>query len=281
MSYHQWLSCAPKHHLTSSAQDGFSKSGSNNAHPVAPHHHLATTGHAAVSMLPSNFPSSRTHQAATSAPATAQSFVEKSSSRRIPPSPLLYQPITPPTQGGDNVPYESSADGSHVNASIGSTHIQAYDMKSPTWPSRDGQRLLSPMPPSPSPSPSHDLAGRMPAGKDSVIRRSKTALPSPPSSPQAPLKSVPESTRSKHFTGKPPRLQSVEHWRPTFSDPTMQTSIDPHFWSTNCTVLKADTHLKIGSVISPTCMVGLPFGSMTEMAVPDSTFDTDASRRIP
>ena len=48
----------------------------------------------------------------------------------------------------------------------------------------------------------------------------------------------------------------------------LQTSTEPHYWSTNCTVLKADTSLDPGNVVSPTCMVGLPFGGMVEMILP-------------
>ena len=54
-------------------------------------------------------------------------------------------------------------------------------------------------------------------------------------------------------------------WR-LYTDPKWQTSSDPHFWSNNRTILKSDGSTENGNVVSPTWMVGLPFGSMTEMA---------------
>ena len=45
-----------------------------------------------------------------------------------------------------------------------------------------------------------------------------------------------------------------------------QTSSDPNFWNNNRTVLKSDSSIEPGNVLSPTWMIGLPFGSMTEMA---------------
>jgi hypothetical protein len=54
-------------------------------------------------------------------------------------------------------------------------------------------------------------------------------------------------------------------WR-FYADPMYQTSSDPQYWATNRTILKVDANTEHGNVISPTWMVGLPFGSMTEMA---------------
>ena len=54
-------------------------------------------------------------------------------------------------------------------------------------------------------------------------------------------------------------------WR-LYADPMYQTSSDPQYWGANRTILKVDASTENGNVISPTWMVGLPFGSMTEMA---------------
>ena len=54
-------------------------------------------------------------------------------------------------------------------------------------------------------------------------------------------------------------------WR-SYADPMYQTSSDPQYWATNRTILKVDANTEHGNVISPTWMVGLPLGSMTEMA---------------
>ena len=73
------------------------------------------------------------------------------------------------------------------------------------------------------------------------------------------------ATISKTDLSTSSRRPADEPWR-LYTDPMLQTSSDPHYWSTNRTILKSDGHTDPGNVVSPTWMVGLPFGSMTEMA---------------
>ena len=92
--------------------------------------------------------------------------------------------------------------------------------------------------------------------------------------------SPPNSTREMHERAIPLLVKpatSVSHkrdmsmsdspppWR-QYTDPMWQTSSDPHFWSVNRTILRSDRLVDPGNAISPTWMIGLPFGGMTEMA---------------
>ena len=52
-------------------------------------------------------------------------------------------------------------------------------------------------------------------------------------------------------------------WRKAAADPKWQTSSDPHYWTVNRTVLKADTSVEHGNVVSPAFMIGAGFSSMT------------------
>ncbi|KAK3697711.1 hypothetical protein LTR37_017293 [Vermiconidia calcicola] len=85
-----------------------------------------------------------------------------------------------------------------------------------------------------------------------------TMLPSPPSSPScSPDQALPLPTEMP-----PPQLPTPAPEAPwgVYTDPMLQTSSDPHFWGTNCTILRADRNLEPGNVISPTAMIGLPCG---------------------
>ena len=93
-----------------------------------------------------------------------------------------------------------------------------------------------------------------------------TMLPSPPSSPScSPDQALPLPTEMP-----PPQLPTPAPEAPwgVYTDPMLQTSSDPHFWGTNCTILRADRNLEPGNVISPTAMIGLPCGGMIEMTLP-------------
>ena len=99
---------------------------------------------------------------------------------------------------------------------------------------------------------------------------SPSSMPPPPPPQLLPMQSIKQTLLppTKSFSGDHASQYSPPTdvpWR-VYTDPMWQTSSDPHFWSVNRTVLKADSSTEVGNVVSPTWMVGLPFGSITEMA---------------
>ena len=98
-----------------------------------------------------------------------------------------------------------------------------------------------------------------------------THLPTPPSSHSPP--SAPSRYRDPSSTPTPAEraasrssTSSQPPWR-QYSDPMWQTSTDPAYWDRrDGSPLRADTCLEPGNVVSPTHMIGLPFGGMVEMA---------------
>jgi hypothetical protein len=52
-------------------------------------------------------------------------------------------------------------------------------------------------------------------------------------------------------------------WRKDTADHMWQISSDPHYWTTNRTVLKADANIDHGNVVSPTWMIGTVVSRIT------------------
>jgi hypothetical protein len=277
MAFHQWLSSAPKHHLTSSTADGFASSKSNTARPCSQQPLPGMTSHA------------RRH---TSSPSNLVTMTDQAPSWNVYDSgivagykvskhpavapPAAFQPITPPVDI-DDVPqyggemYALFPDQHHWDTRTGLDQM-GYSSRIPSG----GSHHAAP--------PSVEVRSRVCAsGNHHNLANQKAGgrgtLPSPPSSPQP----VPrQSSVPKHGAQSRPassRPKSNKVGRSSCNDPMLHTSTDPHYWAVNCTVLKADTNIEIGNVTSPTCMIGLPFGGMVEMALPMPSRESAASYR--
>ena len=263
MSFHTWLASTPKHHLTSYAMDevvarkgltsGRRPKHTGNTgygHAAAAHHHFPTylmpyEQQAAVDALP---PSLRPNR-----PIINDDFDVVG---------MPHPPITPPT---DKLPYSPECVYDHSPPSGPKEHYLPEGYHVPhVQPHPSASRQMKS-------SPARDIC-HPPTTKDPV-RHQKGLLPSPPASPQHVMSETllhvanARPLPSPGGTETPSNLPS--------QDPMFQTSTNAHFWSTNCTVLKVDTCIRHGNVTSPTCMVGLPFGSMTEMIVPSSFSGSD------
>jgi hypothetical protein len=174
-----------------------------------------------------------------------------------------YQLMTPPTDTLD-APPDSSSDqilqpyyGKYVQSS------QAIE----------SDRILSTPPTGVTSLPlsrDHQNWGPPQSCKDRTsTSHTQWLLPSPPTSPPNIIVEVPpDFTKPGKLTTSRPGKQPHDVSYRAFSGPMLQTSTVPPRWSTNCTVLKADTSIDVGNVTSPTCMIGLPFGGMTEMTLP-------------
>lgn len=111
------------------------------------------------------------------------------------------------------------------------------------------------------------LAATHPANYSAQARKMMPPPPPPLHRNREYVQTLPSHTLAPRPHG--PTLESSPAeapWR-QYTDPMWQTSSDPHYWSRNRTVLKSDCNIEIGNVTSPTWMIGLPFGGMTEMAM--------------
>lgn len=282
MSFHTWLASTPKYHLMSSVMDD--TAGQRSREPCSLPKDAGSRHEAAVKQTtPILLTPLTDDQAATPRAAAYSSTPLLCNSRHgFPSSGRQYQPITPPADSLDAPSAQSIELTSqiHWNQSPSSSSLKAVASQ---------QNLLTP--PTEPPNQLH-LQSRdrehtrleWSYADQTVLHSTEWLLPSPPTSPKTaivqrrldttstiksrtPTLSEPNGHRSPPTQGSR-RKQSHDIGPQHSPDPMFQTSTDPHYWSTNCTVLKADTSIGVGNVISPTCMVGLPFGGMTEMALP-------------
>jgi hypothetical protein len=262
--YHNWLAATPKYHISSSVVDNKStgKVGKPRCRPKHTVDNLATLPHRQP--LQHGPPTQRSNQASMT-PTPASYRPPQPVHTVMPPSAAFYLPITPPmdmlddpSTDDDGMFYDSGFP-EELTASL----FDGFEI--PQDPTVKDVR----------PEISRDHMATKPLRHQAAtyhFSQSTTMLPSPPSSPTATLQTPPlpkskittTSSLTKEKVGKPANALPLE----SFPDPMMQTSTVPFYWGSDCTVLKADTSIQHGSVTSPTCMVGLPFGSMTEMSLP-------------
>lgn len=270
MSYHQWLSGTPKYHLTSAATGAASVPKSTKTHyrpdfsltcvvdPVIEQTPLFT------SPAPLNYDTSL-----VSFDFSQQAAVQDFADYAIDYWAAEGLPITPPWQPSD-VSFTDNL------------HSQAY----PCYQAFNGDGGLVEMSNLENAPPPLQTTGIVAPARTSRVQcqdnpssqtdaqlnssKAQQTLLSPPSTPQgnvkvsspAPQGSLPTEQRT-NIVGTAARTPCC-----VYTDPMMQTSTVPHYWSTNFTVLRADTSTVPGNVVSPTCMVGLPFGGMVEMTLP-------------
>jgi hypothetical protein len=103
-----------------------------------------------------------------------------------------------------------------------------------------------------------------------IDQREQAARLMPP--PPLPYKVIKPRQNARTMSQDPPSAYKVaiklekDDSPPADEKPKIRNSSDVPEWTTNFTVLKCDTRLGCGNVTSPTFMVGLPFGGITEMA---------------
>ncbi|KAK5168830.1 uncharacterized protein LTR77_006139 [Saxophila tyrrhenica] len=240
MSYHQWLSGTPKYHLTSSATEAFSISQSASR-PRRPEFSVfCIEGHVAAPA-----PHSTTaYQMDDDFPASLSSDCKQAATPDLAAGHLGAHTLTPPWQPMGL----SRSNMSMQQGQIGQTsssHRHAV-------PKHTSESF--------APAQKRIAAANYPASE---------ALPTPPATPQQRSKA---SSPRMSIALQPPNTAVTrrrgEGGPKSNHDSKLQTAIEPPHWSTNCTVLKADSSTDKGNVVSPTCMVGLPFGGMVEMMLP-------------
>lgn len=263
MSYHTWLSSTPKHQPTFSRVDDPASQASimpigtgqwsGTVQGNRPHHQgLQSPPNSLTScdiskMHPashSNSPDGRHATTGFAFPSPVEHPATSFPPQHCPPMHSFTQyPAIPQPSAGNDLVSENSRPNQQDPKRYSSTGVRSH--------AKPQQKLPS-------------LAATHPAKY--CQKPSNTMLPSPPSSPPCSADRVLPPSAEIPPTQLPTPAPE-EPW-PVYTDPMLQTSSDPHFWGTNCTILRADRKIEPGNVISPTAMVGLPCGGMIEMTLP-------------
>ena len=266
MSYHQWLSSAPKHHLTSSTPDGFSSFKLNTARPYSSQPPTEKNHPARRPMAPPTIPATKANQAPPFNRRDSGFAVSYSAAEYpVAVSPANFNPFTPPSEIDDMVQTGGEVYQKHREYRIRDVQVDSMEVEYSNRP--------QPNPNMSTTSSSHNRQSRDAksgsiSGNPAKKGSHRTMLPSPPQSPRMSTRPSPVPIRNVAVRKSSSHPKTLTGNRPAYDDPMMQTSTDPHYWAVNCTVLKADTRMEPGNVISPTCMIGLPFGGMVEMTLP-------------